>query len=206
MIKINHLSLCVLLFVLPSGIAHAGWQMESKLGVFQPNYQNWATYYGKDWTGAASLSIAYKPIRLIAIGVDMVYLRASGDGGYQSSGALGGEVTHEMAPGSAYLELSGYIFRNQWVVPFVGGAYGRMTYRQQVTYQPDIIGNLYGSTVFAGARILLDGLDLNAAKLLREDYGIAHSYLTLELRRLSAEKSGQDLGGNFLFGGLNLLF
>jgi hypothetical protein len=184
------------------------WSFEIKGGLFAPSLSNWAQYFGKRDMPEYAMSLAYKVIRQIEVGVEGGYLEARGQGyapvhsenaGYP---VLAGRVTYNLYPVNAYVLLRGVFNENQWIVPYVGGGYTKMYYREKIEGQDTVSGSANGYHARGGLQFLLDGLDRSAANNMYMDYGIFHTYLFIEAKYSHAAISGIDLGGTSYLTGL----
>ena len=183
------------------------WSLELKGGVFYPDINNWETYYGSDKTPHYAGGIAYKIFRQMELGIEGGYIRdkGMGDGSFHTSPV--GEVTREYFPLHAFVLFRGIISEDQWLVPYVGGGWTRIYYRDEVKYQDTIKGSTDGYHGRAGIQLLLDGLDESAANGLFLDYGIHHTYLFFEAQVSQAlinTTTGEsvNLGGTSFLAGL----
>jgi hypothetical protein len=201
----------VLLMVVPFGAQAAEqaperphWSLELKGGIFIPAIDNWATYYGKRDTIEYGGSLAYKILRQIEVGVEGMYIKDRGQGFAPIHNTSAGSVTYELAPLNVFILARGVIRDNQWLIPYAGGGWTRMYYREEVQYQGVVRGSTDGSHARAGLQIVLDGVDTRAASNLSQDYGIVHSSLFLETRITRAMIT--DLGGSSInLGGTSYL-
>ena len=189
-----------------SAQASISWQIDFKAGAFLPNLSSWEQYYGNPYALTGASNINLRVLRFIELGADFIYTRATGVGDYVSSGETGGEVSYELLPSAAYVGLQAQFAEGQWLIPYGGVSYGRSFYRQKVQYQEDVRGASNGYTIKGGAKLLLDKLDYSAAKLLKEEFGVQHSYFIVEVQQLSLTVGDVDLGGKFFFSGIALSF
>ncbi len=198
--------LLLVLAVLPTAVLaeengeRPHWSLEFKGGEFSPAIGNWSTYYGSNYTGEVAGAVAYKVLRQIEVGVEGGYIKDTGHGLAPLHNAIIGKVTYELSPLNVFILARGVISENQWLVPYVGGGWTRMFYKEQIENQGVARGNVDGYHVRAGLQLLLDGIDASAANNLYLDYGIYHTYLFLEAERTyattkSISGSSVDLGG-----------
>jgi opacity protein-like surface antigen len=183
------------------------WSLELKGGTFSPAIDNWATYYGRRDTTEFGGSLAYKIVEQIEIGVEGTYIQDKGQGAAPIHGIAAGNVTYKAAPLNVFI-LARAVFRdNQWLIPYAGGGWTRMYYKEEVQYQGTVRGSTDGSHARAGLQIVLDGADPRAASNLYQQYGIMHTSLFFETRITRAminDLSGKsvDLGGTSWLAGL----
>ncbi len=92
----------------------------------------------------------------------------------------------------------------QWLVPYVGGGWTRIYYREKIESQSTARGYADGNFAKVGIQILLDGMDPSSANSLYLDYGVEHTYLFFEVRKTTAklDDTVYDLGGVGLLAGL----
>ncbi len=182
------------------------WSLEFKGGTFDPAIDNWATYYGKDYTGELAGAVAYKITRQIEAGIEGGYIKDKGVAFAPLHQAFIGNVVYELYPVNVFVLVRGVFSEEQWLVPYVGGGFTRMYYREEVQGQNVVRGSADGSHIRGGLQLLLDGIDPAASTNLYHDYGIYHTYLFFEIERTQAtvdSASGSvDLGGTSWLGGL----
>jgi hypothetical protein len=180
------------------------WSLELKGGIFIPAIENWATYYGGRDTSEFGGSLAYKLLRQIEVGVEGTYIKDQGQGRAPIHNIVTGNVTYELAPLNVFILARGVFSENQWLIPYAGGGWTRMYYREEVQYQGTMRGSTDGSHARAGLQIVLDGGDVRAASNLYHDYGIFHSSVFIETRITRAMIT--DLTGNSInLGGTSYL-
>lgn len=211
----------ILLFIFIPAVAFAEapaedrphWSLEVKGGTFAPDIDNWATFYGDRSTGQFEATLAYKILRQVEAGVAIGRIRDGGKGTAlihsQLTGTTtyGGHVNYQLFPVNVFVVLRGVFSENQWVVPYVGGGWTRMYYREELSAQPTVKGFADGYHARAGLQLLLDTLDERAATNMLRDYGVFHTYFFVEAQRTRAmidDISGKsiNLGGTSWLGGL----
>jgi len=180
------------------------WSTEVKGGSFYPDIDDWATYYGKDYTYHIAGTLAYKLFRQFEIGVEGGYIKDKGQGFAPGHGTPAGNVTYELFPLQAFLLFRGVFSEEQWFVPYVGGGWTRMFYREKIELQDDVKGSADGYHARAGIQFLLDDLDPDASNRFYRDYGVHHTYFFLEGQYISAVIGTPeiDLGGTSFLAGL----
>ena len=180
------------------------WSLELKGGVFIPAIENWATYYGRRDIAEYGGSLAYKIIRQIEVGLEGSYIRDEGRGFAPGHGSVTGNVTYELAPLNVFVLARGVFRENQVLIPYAGGGWTRMYYREEVQYQGITRGSTDGYHARAGLQIVLDSMDPRASSNMYMDYGVFHTSLFFEARYIRAMIT--DLGGNSIdLGGTSLL-
>lgn len=209
--------LAAILMLIP-GLAHAAdtrpnrphWSLELKGGAFLPETANWSRFYGSSYMGEYGGALSYKVHRQIELGLEGSYTRATGKGSVHGDApenrAQASQVTHEQAPLSLFVLARGVFRENQWLVPYAGGGWTRMFYRQVVKGQTSTRGSVNGYHARAGVQLLLDGLERGSADDLYADFGVHHTYLMLEGRytramAVSIPEGSVNLGGVSCLGG-----
>jgi len=189
------------------------WSAEVKGGAFAPDIAHWATYYGERSAGQFEATLAYKILRQVEAGVAIGRIRDGGKGlaplhsAATGTTTFGGRINYQLFPVNVFVVLRGVFSENQWVVPYVGGGWTRMYYKEEISLQPSVKGYTDGSHVRAGLQLLLDVFDERAATNMFRDYGVYHTYFFIEGQRTRAminEVSGGliNLGGTSVLGGL----
>lgn len=188
------------------GVGRPHWSLELKGGLFYPAVTDWKQYYGDDKMGEYGLAFSYKLLRMLELGVEAGYTEAKGQGYAPGHGTAAGSVEYQLFPLNVFVLARGIVNENQWVVPYVGGGYTYMYYREKIAYQSTIKGHADGYHGRAGLQFLLDGLDRNAANSFFMDFGVYHTYLFLEAnysRVMADTPNGSDnLGGTSYRAGL----
>lgn len=211
--------LLLLVLVLPSaasaedpGLGRPHWSLEVKGGTFAPTIERWGEYYGKKNMPEYAVTLAYKILRQVEIGVGAGMARDKGLAHAplhsEASGAafLSGSVAHELYPFNVFVLARGIIYEDQWLVPYIGGGWTRMYYRQKIEDQGRVRGSADGYHMRGGLQLCLDILDQSAANNMLRDYGVYHTYLFVEAERTKAKLKSLsvDLGGTAYM--LGLLF
>jgi hypothetical protein len=205
----NTVTLLLCCLLLNAGLAGATeettapprWSFEFKGGRFRPSLADWEKYYGSGSMTQLDMALGYMPIRALQLGGEVGYSHDTGQGTLPSTGTLGGEVRYTQLPLHLYLTLRGVFSERQWLIPYVGGGWTYLYYKQEVVNQEESRGHADGWNARAGLQLLLNALDRDAAISIKQDYGIDYSYFTLEVQKYNAEVDGIDLGGeSYLFG------
>lgn len=183
------------------------WSLEVKGGRFTPEIDNWKDYYGRESTGHYAGTLAYKIIRQLEAGIEGAYIRDKGQGYAPSHDLVSGNVKYELAPLSVFVLFRGVFNEEQWVVPYLGGGWTRVYYKERTEYQPIARGSANGSCARAGVQLLLDAVDRQASTSLFLEYGVHHTYFFIEAQSISAKTQDAagasiDLGGTSWLGGL----
>lgn len=182
------------------------WSLEFKGGRFYPALDDWETYYGRDNTWHYAASLAYKVTRQIETGVEGGYSKDVGLANGSLSGTLTGRAVYQAAPLNVFVLFRAVFSERQWVVPYAGGGWTRMFYRETVEGQGTVRGSADGYHGRAGLQFLLDEVDRTAARNMRHDYSILHTYFFTEVARTKAKTDAPaiDIGGTSYL--LGLLF
>ncbi len=202
--------LLLLILIAAPSFAHAAdqtadqpnWSFEIKGGNFAPELANWAQYYGTRDMPEFAMAIAYKIKRQIEIGIEGGFLEDRGHAFAPLHQLAAGRVTYNLYPVNAFVLFRGVFDENQWLVPYAGGGYTKMFYREKVEGQDTVSGSANGYHARGGLQLLLDGIDQSAANNMYMDYGIFHTYLFIEAKYTHAVTSGTDLGGTSYLAGL----
>jgi hypothetical protein len=189
------------------------WSLELKGGVFFPDTADWSKFYGSSFFGEYGAALSYKVLRELEIGIEGGYGRAKGNGQLPShattpgpSQAQGGEVTFQHAPLNLFVLGRWVRDETQLLVPYAGGGYTRMFYREEVKGQRTTDGSVNGFHARAGLQFLMDRMEPEAAASLDEDFGLRHSYFFVEGRYTHAmadtvAAGSVNIGGSSCLGG-----
>ena len=179
------------------------WSLEFKGGKFSPALDNWSDLYGNSSMPEFQISLAYKVLRQVEIGVSAGMMRDTGQGYAPLHSAdageivLSGEVDYDLFPLNVFVLARGVFSEQQWVVPYVGGGWTRMFYHEKIQNQETVKGSADGYHVRGGLQLLLDGIDRGASNSLSMDFGVNHTYLFVEAERseVKYKATSEDLGG-----------
>ena len=182
------------------------WSLEVKGGDFIPDIVGWSQYYGNRYTGEVGGSLAYKIWRPLEVGIEGDYIRDKGQGFAPLHNLTAGTVSYKVAPLNVFLLVRGIFSENQWLVPYVGGGWTRMFYREEVEGQGVSRGSVNGYHARAGIQLLLDKIDTGGSNSFYLDFGVVHTYLFLEAERTHAmvdtvSGNSVNLGGTSWLGG-----
>ena len=213
MIMGKSILLAILVLALPAAVIAAEpaadrshWSLEVKGGYFYPDINNWSTYYGDDKTWHVAGSLAYKLLKQVDVGIEAGYIKDHGQGRGSISGSVTGDVTYELAPLNVFVLFRGMFSEKQWLIPYAGGGWTRMFYKEEIEAQSTVRGHADGYHGRAGLQFLLDNTDITASRNLVSDYGIYHTYFFLEteyIRAMITDLTGAsvNLGGtSYLMG------
>lgn len=190
------------------------WSLELKGGQFYPDIDNWNSVYGSNKTSHLAGTIAYKIPRQLELGIEGGYIRDKGQGVAPihtqlagGSPVFSGNVTYELFPLQFFALYRAVFTDEQWLVPYAGGGWTRIFYKETIESQPTVKGSVDGYHARGGVQFLLDDLDPRSANNLYLDYGIFHTYFFLEvqyIRAMAETVSGGsvNLGGVSYLGGL----
>ncbi len=180
------------------------WSMELKGGMFAPALDNWSQYYGNKDMPEYAGTLAYKVLRQVELGVGAGMAKDRGQAYAPIHGTLSGEVITKLYPLNVFVLVRGIINEDQWVVPYIGGGWTRMYYRQSVEGQGEARGSADGYHFRGGLQLSLDNLDQSSANDMYTDYNVSHTYFFIEAERTKAKvkASSVDLGGTAYLMGL----
>lgn len=170
------------------------WSIEVKGGKFEPDAENWETFYGKKDTDQYGVAWAYKPVRQMEVGLSIDFSKDRGKG-LLADNSIGGRVEYEQFPVTAFVLLRGVFNENQWVVPYVGIGYTQLYYKVDIQNDDKREGDTGGIQTRAGLQFLLDPINKRGALGLQRDFGVENLYLVLEVQELDADKETVSNGG-----------
>jgi len=208
----NHKAMFIVLFTLAcSLLAMASqakdepttphWSFEFKVGKFESALDEWDTYYDKtpyQWNIGGS----YKIFRPLEIGLSLGKMTTNGVGDFPLQQSMGGDVNFTLMPVNISLLYRFVFYEKQLLVPYVGGGWTRIYYRQKTGDGDKFEGSFNGHHLKAGVQLLLDSFDKKGARNLQRRMGIDNTYLFLEAQSTEAKEDAVDLGGDSLFLGL----
>ena len=181
------------------------WSLDVKGGYFYPAIEDWATYYGDNKTWQIGGSMAYKLLRQVEVGLEGGIIKDRGQAYAPVNGIVTGSVDYELYPASVFIVLRGIFSEDQWLVPYIGGGFTRMFYREKIEDQGTVKGSTDGYYGKAGIQLQLDGADRSAANNLYLNYGINHTWLFFEAQRITAKINDND-GNQVDLGGTSYLW
>jgi len=196
---IRNIFICSLLVLFIVPIANAAqeqprWTLEMNAGVFEPELDNWSSFYGSKRMVAIGGSVAYRLFYVLDLGMSVDYGQDRGTGSLPMSGLQSGKVTYRVLPVDLYGVLRLRFTEGQWLVPYAGGGYTRFAYHISTSGQDTTRGSVNGYHARAGLQLLLDPLDTGAAKEMLKSYGAINSYLYFEVKRSRAEANSAIQG------------
>lgn len=177
------------------------WSFEFKVGKFESALENWDTYYDGN-PSLLNVGWSYKIFRPLEIGLSLGRMTTNGIGNLPIQQSIGGDVDFTLVPVNISLLYRFVFHENQLLVPYIGGGWTRVYYRQETGGGNKFEGSHDGHHVKLGIQILLDSFDKRSARNLQQKVGIKNTYLFLEAQSIEAKRSGIDLGGNSIFLGL----
>ena len=170
------------------------WTLEMNAGMFEPEADNWSSYYGSKRMYAVGGSVAYRLLYVLDLGMSVDYAQDRGTGSLPISGIQSGKVTYRILPVDLYALLRLRFTEGQWLVPYAGGGYTRFAYHISTSGQDATRGSVNGYHARAGLQLLLDPLDKGSAKEMLRSYGAINSYLYFEVKRSRAEANSAIQG------------
>lgn len=185
-------------------LAQPRWSLEVKGGVFAPSLENFSGYYGQSTMPEFALSLAYKLRPQVELGAGVGASWATGSALAVSHGTLAGKVTYDLYPVNLFVLLRAVRSDEQRLIPYIGGGWTRMYYRQKVQDQGTVSGSADGYHVRGGLQISLNELDERASSSMYSFYGIMRTSCIFEAQYASAKEdtTSTDLGGTAYLAGL----
>ena len=180
------------------------WLATVKGGIFEPDFDQYETFYGSDHTSYYGVSFSYLFRQHFEVGVGLDYSRSKGKGWLPQNQQTGGEVRYSIMPVHAYVGYRGKFSAAQGVVPYVSLGLTYLRYEQKVLGQDDVDGGAGGFHWRAGVQFRLNSFDRAGAGKLSARYGIENTYLSLEYQSVSAKSDDIELGGQSMLIGLVL--
>jgi hypothetical protein len=206
--------LLILLMALAPSVLYASdlttsrpyWSFEIKGGRLIPDIDNFSAAYDDRATTEFEAAAAFKILRQIEVGVEGGYSRTGGSGYAPLHNEKTGHVILNLYPVDVFVLVRGIFKEDQWVVPYVGGGWTRVYYREEIQDQSVARGYANGNNVRGGLQFLLDLIDANAANSFYRDYGVRHTYFFIEGKYTramadTASSTSVNIGGKSLLGG-----
>jgi len=198
------------LFCLPSAEAasDARWSIAIKGGLFAPSLVNWDRQYETSQDTILALALGFKLAPRLEVGLEGAYFSADGKATTTSGRVSGVDQNFKLYPAQVYLVYHFAFYKEQTLIPYLGGGYSRFSYQSRVEGEPKISGAQEGSHFRGGLSLLLDALDPRTAAQA-EAWGLINSYLFLEAQYAEVDDFGDaaiDLGGWSYFTGLRYAF
>ena len=189
-------------------LGRSHWSIEIKGGTFTPAIDNWAQFYGRKEMLLFEGSLAYKILRQVEVGIGAGRAQDKGQAYAPGHGTLAGEVTYELIPLNVFVVARGILKEDQWVVPYIGGGWTRMYYREKLEDQGTVRGSADGYHVRGGLQFSLNIFDERSANNMFTDYSIYQTYLFIEVEETKAivKADSVDLGGTSYLLGLRFEF
>lgn len=180
------------------------WSLEVKGGSFTPSLADWSFYYGKKDMTEFAASLAYKLLPQLDFGAGAGWIEGKGRAYQTFHQTLTGDVNYDLYPVEVFVVVRGAVTEDQWVIPYIGGGWTRMYYRQQAPGQETVHGSADGYHVRGGLQFSLDILDQSASRSMYRDYGVYNTYFFIETEYTHAvvPSVSTDLGGKAWLAGL----
>lgn len=203
--------LLFILLVLPSATFAAEplmepprWSLEVKGGMFSPALKNWSRNFGSGGMGEFAGSFAYKFLPQVELGAGAGMMKREGKVFNLYHGDQVGDVTYELNPVNLFLMLRGVLTDGQWVVPYIGGGWTRIFYREKFSDGETVRGSADGYHLRGGLQLSLDNLDPNASSMMFNTYRVLQTYFFVEAEysRVVARSASINLGGTAYRAGL----
>jgi len=175
------------------------WSFEFKVGKFEPALEGWDTYYDEN-SFLSNVGWSYKIFRPLEIGLSLGRMTTNGIGNFSKS--IGGDVKFTLVPVNISLLYRFVFHEKQLLVPYVGGGWTRIYYRQKTGDGDKFEGSHNGRHVKLGIQLLLNSFDKRSARNFQRRVGVENTYLFLEAQSVEAKENGIDLGGDSISLGL----
>jgi hypothetical protein len=205
----------LVLLVLPSmamaadsGMGRSNWSMEIKGGTFTPALENWSQYYDRKNIPQLEASLAYLFVPQFEAGLGSGWMRGKGHLYAPQHGIFTGNVVYDLYPVNAFVLVRGVTSDEQWLIPYIGGGWTRMYYKEKVEDQADVSGHVDGYHIRGGLQLSLDIFDPRAANTMLLDYGVEHTFIFFEAEytRVVVSSISDDIGGKSYLWGLRMEF
>jgi hypothetical protein len=184
------------------------WSLELKGGVFSPAIPGWSNFYGNSYTSEFGGALAYKVIRQVEVGIGGTYVSVNGSGQAPLHGgqpAPASQVSYELFPLDVFVLARAVFDEDQLLVPYVGGGWTRMFYREEVKGQGQRVqGSTNGYHARGGIQLLLDRIDPDTAKEFYDDFRVRRTYFFTEAKYTYAA-AGINPSGSVNLGGVSYL-
>ncbi|MGI9307984.1 MAG: hypothetical protein ACR2P6_01900, partial [Gammaproteobacteria bacterium] len=141
-----------LLSLLPSGAALAEngafsmtrtsprWAVEVKGGLFEPDLDEYETFYGSDDTGYWGLAGAFRIYNWLEIMGELGFSQDNGTGALINTGTQGGSVEYTLVPAQLLVNFRYDATFDQLFVPYLGVGIAAAYYRQDIDQQNERTG------------------------------------------------------------------
>lgn len=204
--NINYLMLILAFLLVPSIVTAESSQRYLSLngGYVVSEIDGWDKHYDRDGVWAGGIETGLKLTDRLEIGIGFNYSKAEGTSTTPTGRTSIDKTTYEQFPVNLSLSYRLLFSDNQVIVPYIGGGYTHIIYREKINDQK-ISGDLAGYHARGGLQILLDYFDPTAATDLDSDWNISNTYLTFEALYSKVDDFGKeeiDLGGLGYFAGL----
>ena len=157
--------LVALLPVVPAGAEEPGpqppsWMLELKGGQFEPDLDDYDTFYGSDHTSFGALALAYRLSHRVELGGELGYFEDEGTGQLLQNELLGGSTTYKLMPLQAFVNVRGEFWEDQLFVPYAGVGLAMAFYQHKIDGQSDRNGNTdLGYSARLGVALSFNRLD-----------------------------------------------
>lgn len=188
-----------------SGSERSGLSFSLSYGQLEPASDDWKDIYGDKRVSNYRASIGYRLHPTLGVEIGGGYLTKEGKGKTLTGRDTVVGTIFQSAPVDFTLFYRLNYFREQFIIPYVGGGLSYNFYWERVKDGREIKGGMWGHHTTGGIQLLLDRLDKKSARDLEEDYGIDNTYLALTATHSVVNDFGKedvDLGGWNYFAGL----
>jgi len=180
------------------------WTYELRGAYFEPDLEQFATFYGDDTDSLLGIAGTYRLREWLELGGEYGWMEETGAGLLTETGTLGGTVELRLNPAQVFANVIFQRAIDQRVVPYVGAGLMVMRYEQKVDFQDDIEGRTdAGWSARAGVRFLIKTHE-PTRRSAGDPYWRALAFV--EAQHMSAEVDDVDLGGNAVVIGFRMEF
>jgi opacity protein-like surface antigen len=187
-----------------SAVESPRWTYELRGAYFEPDLEQFATFYGDDTDSLLGIAGTYRLREWLELGGEYGWMEETGVGLLTETGTLGGTVELRLNPAQVFANVIFQRAIDQRVVPYVGAGFMVMRYEQKVDFQDDIEGRTdAGWSARAGVRFLIKTHE-PTRRSAGDPYWRALAFV--EAQHMSAEVDDVDLGGNAVVIGFRMEF
>ncbi|MBI4691006.1 MAG: hypothetical protein HY754_12205 [Nitrospirae bacterium] len=180
------------------------WSLGLRGGSLKSEIVGWEDHYHHKGSGLFGIEAGWKPFRQAELNIDVSYSSAKGSAITQSGRTSSDTVTFTQIPVHLSLLFRLAFLENQIVVPYAGGGYSCVAYRERLNGET-VSGGMSGYHVKGGLQFLLDILEPEVAKDFYDSWHVSNTYLFIEIMSSKVDNFGKeniDLGGRSIMGGL----
>lgn len=181
------------------------WSSEASYSAVAFDEEAFETVFGRDRYSLLRFGGAWYPVRNLSLGCYM--------GGMYESGQAVGEITGEesgedlelyVLPAQLTLRYELNFLEDQFFVPSVFGGGDWWYFQETSSFEDNVDGDKSGYHWGADLGILLDAIDPGAAHVMKRDWGVSDTYLTVgyEYLTVGEDEDGLEFSGELYSVGL----